>query len=274
MPKPVYHDADTALYLGDCSLVLPILGIKPDLILTSPPYDGIRSFGGHAFNFEQVADALTAALPEGALLVWIVADATVKGSESGTSFRHALGFLDRGLNLHDTMIYERSSPTYPRGAARYGHCFDYMFIFSRGKPKTFNPIRDRPNKMAGAVRDRIGFSRYDDGSRWKSKPGSVTVPEFSMRSNIWEYAIGLGSIAPDYRAAHKHPAIFPYQLAYDHIRSWTNPGDLVLDPMAGSGTVLRAAKDLGRRSVGIEIHKEYCQELIVPRLGRQVFDIF
>ena len=66
-----------------------------------------------------------------------------------------------------------------------------------------------------------------------------------------------------------HPARFPLQLARDHILSWTNPGDLVIDPMTGSGTTLRAAADLERRAIGIEINPEYCQ-LIRRRLAQSV----
>ena len=256
-----------SIYNGDCADILPTLSIAPSLILTSPPYDNLRDYGGHGFDFDRVADALVAVMPEGGVLVWVVADATVDGSETGTSFRQALGFMDRGLKLHDTMIYAKTHlPNCTPN--RYPQSFEYMFALTRGAPAVVHLLRDAHNVSGGRRNTVSTQGRAKDGS----KVGRViqyTVPETGLRANVWAYNTSFGKHHPGYPAAHEHPATFPYKLAADHIRTWTNPGDLVLDPMAGSGTTLRAAIDLGRRAVGIEIHKSYC-ELIATRLAQGV----
>ena len=251
---------------GDAADVLPSLGIKPDLIITSPPYGDLREFGGHGFDFDRVADACVGALKPGGVIVWVVADATVDGSESGTSFRQALGFMERGLKLHDTMIYEKMSSSGKAFSNRYVPAFEYMFVFTGNSGFTFNPIIDLSNSKAG-VKTNVGGTRRRDGSL-KVRAGGM-VPTKSVRTNVWHYATGYRISAPDHLDAHEHPAIFPLALAKDHILTWTNPGDLVLDPMAGSGTVARAAKDLGRNSIAIEIHAPYV-DLIHRRLAQGV----
>ena len=273
--KPCYQDDAVTLYHGDCVDVLPAAGVKADLILTSPPYDGMREFGGHGFDFDLVADACVGALADGGVLVWVVADATVDGSETGTSFRQALGFMERGLRLHDTMIYEKSSlsafvPT------RYLHCWDYMFVFTNGPLTVANIIADKPNFPNQTWRPRkTRMQKSPDGIK-STKYGERYAPEsHGRRTNIWRYKTGVASAgshslaAPDFLGAHEHPAIFPLALAKDHIRTWTNPGDVVLDPMAGSGTVLRAAKDLGRTAIGVEIHEDYLP-IITGRMAQSV----
>ena len=271
MIQPYYQDYDSTLYHGNSMELLRTLDVKPDLILTSPPYDDRREYGGYVFDFDAMADTLVAIMPEGGVIVWVIADATVDGSETGTSFQHALGFKERGLKLYDTMIYEKDSvPPLKSHNVRYKGSFEYMFVLSKGRPKTTNIIADVPLKNAGEVK-KVGSLRQRDGSLRDFKQG--ITPTHGRRSNIWRYSVGFLQSAPDNSVAYRHPAIFPLELASDHIRSWTNPGDLVLDPMAGSGTTLRAAKDLGRRSIGVEINEAYCKN-IIPRLGRQVFDIF
>ena len=261
---------DNRVIHGDCADVLPALGAKANLILTSPPYDNLRTYGGHGFDFERVADACVAALAPGGVIVWVVADATVDGSETGTSFRQALGFIERGLRLHDTMIYERAIAINPT-PNRYGQTSEWMFVFSNGAPATANLLYDRPNTEPGRFRlTKHPSGRDKNGARpGVFVSGGFTRAEYGRRNNIWRYAVGLHHQAPDYLDAHKHPAIFPYALARDHIATWTNPGDLVLDPMAGSGTTLRAAKDLGREYLGVEIHAPYI-DLIEGRLAQGV----
>jgi len=239
---------------GDCVVALQGYSARADLVITSPPYDDLREYGGTPFDFDEVADAVVATLKENGVLVWVVADSS-KGGESGTSLRQALGFQERGLTLHDTMIYERQGvnphPT------RYEQSWEYMFVFVNGEVQTFNPIKDKPNSTAGRVnRSGHGRGRRRNGARSHGKGGPVITQDLGIRGNVWRYKTG--NIEPGYQKyLSKHPARFPYQLAADHIRSWTNAGDLVIDPMCGSGTSVRAAVDLGRVGVGIEIHPEY-----------------
>lgn len=262
--KPYYKHGNAALYCGDLVDVLAKVDVAPDLILTSPPYDNLRDYGGHGFNFDRVADALVKVMSPGSILVWVVADATVDGSETGTSFRQALGFMDRGLNLHDTMIYEKAFITNPRPEYYY-QGFEFMFVFSKSEIATFNPIIDRPNIYQGEKSYGTSFGRDPSGKAHPVKNPPVTVtPQKGKRQNIWRYSNN---------GYPKHPAVFPLLLARDHIRTWTNPGGLVLDPMAGSGTTLRAAKDLGRSSIGIEVHQPYV-DLIRRRMAQEVLALW
>ena len=225
------------------------------LTVTSPPYDALRDYKGYSFNFEGIAAELLRITKKGGVVVWIVKDATVDGSETGTSFKQALHFKDIGFRLHDTMIYQRNGVTFP-DAIRYYNCFEYMFVLSRGKPKTFNPIKDHRNSSAGQMEK--GGERTKEGTlreRWATRVGRVR-PEWSSRWNVWTYCTGSMHTAKD--AIWKdHPAVFPLALAKDHIRSWSNPGELVFDPMAGSGQTLIAAKMLQRDYLGMDCSPEY-----------------
>ena len=260
---------DWRIECGDGAVLLREYAGQANLILTSPPYDNLRTYGGHGFDFDRMADASVLALAEGGVLVWVVADATVDGSETGTSFRQALGFMERGLKLHDTMIYESTR----QGALSYNRCFqvwDYMFVFSAGEPTQFNPILDKENLTAGRVFwEHHGSGRGADGALHRRRQNGHVVPSHGKRTNIWRYAVGYAKNAPDFCDSHQHPAIFPYALASDHIRTWTNEGDLVIDPMAGSGTTIRAAVDLGRRAIGFDIHEPYV-ELARRRMAQAV----
>lgn len=220
-----------------------------DLTVTSPPYDHLRDYCGYDVDFEIVISELYRVTREGGVVVWIVADQTVNGSETGSSFRQALYFLEQGFKLHDTMIWRKNS--YYTHKNRYISCFEYMFVFSKGKPKTTNIICDRKNIYAGT---RIhGKSRQVDGST-KVNSGTRcgrTVKEYGMRFNVWD-------IPPD-RCNHSiHPAVFPVRLARDHIVSWSSPGELVLDPFMGSGTTAVACIQEDRDFIGFEIEKTYC----------------
>ena len=229
-----------------------------DLTITSPPYDDIRSYKGCEWNFEifkEIANELYRVTKDGGVVVWVVNDKTVKGSESGTSFRQALYFKDIGFNLHDTMIYAKNNVYAhdPRNK-RYKQCFEYMFVLSKGKPNTYNEIKDRPNKHKGKTLSGTK-GRNKNGEKRELKP--VVMGDFQARFNIWEYTTGR-SVASD-KIAFKHPAIFPEKLAEDHILSWSNEGDLVMDIFAGSGTVRKMCKLNNRNYIGFEIAEEYVE---------------
>jgi DNA modification methylase len=231
-----------------------------DLTVTSPPYDDLRTYNGYSFPFENIAKELYRVIKHGGVVVWVVGDATVKGSETGTSFKQALYFKECGFNLFDTMIYAKP----PRGAVgnnkTYWQTFEYMFIFSKGNPKTINLICDRKNKES---RDGDnGTKRLENGELLKVKRGGYS--EYGRRTNIWEYGIGKGQSTKD-DFAFKHPAIFPEQLANDHIISWSNEGDIVYDPFAGSGTTGKMAILNKRKCIMSEISTEYC-DIIKKRL--------
>ena len=225
-----------------------------DLVVTSPPYDELRNYNGYVFNFEGIARGLFRVMKKGGVVVWVVGDQTVKGNETGTSFRQALYFKQVGFNLFDTMIYLKT----PRGAVgnnkTYWQAFEYMFVLSKGTPNTINLLKDRENKDARDG-DR-GTKRLHDGTLLKLKRAGYS--KYGRRTNVWEYLIGKGHSASD-NIAYQHPAIFPERLVQDHITSWTNPGDVVFDPMCGSGTTCKMAKLNKRDFIGIDISSEYCE---------------
>ena len=261
-----YKHSNVTLYNGNCIYVLPKLNLMYDMVITSPPYDNLRDYDKTIFDFEGVANVLKDIIKEGGVIVWIVADATINGSETGTSFKQALYFMKIGFKLHDTMIYHKNNGGPPiENKGRYRSEFEYMFVFSKGVPRTTNLITDRVTKSVG--NKNIPAVRQPNGTIRTSV--EYVIPKFAKRGNIWSYNAGYMNSAPDFHKAHKHPSIKPISLAKDHILTWSNPGDLILDPMAGSGTSLRAAKDLGREVVGIEIHKPYC-DLIVERMSQDV----
>jgi DNA modification methylase len=245
----------------DCVEGMKKLDIESvDLTVTSPPYDGLRTYNGFVFDFPSVAEQLYRVTKPGGVVVWVVGDQTPKsgpqqGSESGSSFRQALGFKDAGFRLHDTMIFAKSGMSHPE-RVRYHQAFEYMFVFSKGKPKTFNPIKDRPNKTAGKKRNHNERKRSADGwVKWYYNEKKYTTTEHGMRSNIWEYPIGQQAPDPLWK---KHPAVFPLALAMDHVKTWSKPGELVLDPFVGSGQTVIAADELGRQWLGMDLSQEYC----------------
>lgn len=242
-----------AIYNEDC---LKTMARMPDafvdLTVTSPPYDGQRDYDGYSFDFEKIAEELFRVTKRGGVVVWVVDDATVDGSESGTSFRQALYFKDQcGFNLHDTMIYLKSSFSRP-SSNRCHQVFEYMFVFSKGSPQTFHQILDRRT-----LSDRSGKAsiRQKDGSLVKGK--ARVHPAEGGRFNVWRYVTGKGHSTRD-EIAYEHPAIFPELLAEDHIVTWSNEGDLVYDPFMGSGTTAKMALKNGRKFVGSEISAKYC----------------
>ena len=214
-----------------------------DLTVTSPPYDNLRTYNGYSFDFEAVAKELFRVTKQGGVVVWVVGDATINGSESGTSFRQALYFKDCGFNLHDTMIYQKEIPTWNVSSKRYRQNIEYMFVFSKGKVSTFNPIEDKKVKNLTArmcKSNRNGVPHYELYTPKK---------EYTCRGNVWEYAVGGKSIG--------HPAVFPEKLANDHIISWSNENDIVFDPFLGSGTTGKMAILNSRKFIGIELDENY-----------------
>lgn len=244
------------LRLGDCLEVMKTISDNSiDLTVTSPPYDNLRTYNGYSFDFENIAKELFRITKKGGVVVWVVGDQTIKGSESGTSFKQALYFKEIGFNLHDTMIYRKKALSFP-DFNRYYQCFEYMFILSKGKPKTTNLINDRINKCAN---DKVSGNYRDVDGTMKPMNGKIKgnkVKEKGIRWNIWEYDVGWGKSYTE-KYLKGHPAIFPERLAQDHIISWSNENDTVLDPFMGSGTTGKMCKLLNRNFIGIEISKEY-----------------
>lgn len=236
------------LRLGDCLEVLKTISEKTiDLTVTSPPYDNLRTYNGYSFNFEGIAKELYRVTKDGGVVVWVVGDATINGSETGTSFKQALYFKEIGFNLHDTMIWQKPYPK-PLTHNRYEQGFEYMFVLSKGKPLIFNGFKDKKNVGFGRI--VTGTWRDVDGTtKQKHKANKATTPKFGLRSNVWSIKTTTGK--------NDHPATFPEQLAHDHIVSWSNEGDTVLDCFLGSGTTGKVAKQLNRQFIGIEISQDY-----------------
>ena len=251
--------AGIKLYHGECAEVMryEVAGESVDLVVTSPPYDALRTYKGYEFDFEDIAYELSRVLKPGGVIVWVVGDEVIKRSESGTSFRQALFFMEEcELLLHDTMIYEKNGSAFPapRKGNRYTQIFEYMFVLSKGKPKTAKLICDKKNKWEGWSTWGQSSVRTKSGELVKSS--QRPVPKYSARNNIWKYSTGAGFGTSD-KDAFKHPATYPDKLAADHILTWSNEGDVVLDPMMGSGTTGVMAKLNHRDFIGIEISKEY-----------------
>ena len=251
---------NATLYLGDCLEVMAGLPDESvDLTVTSPPYDNLRTYNGSLNDWtpekwQAIIRELFRVTKQGGVVVWIVGDATINGSETGTSFRQALYAMECGFRLHDTMIWAKDGSSYPT-SVRYTQAHEYMFVWSKGAPKVTNIIADKPNKCVGT---RLhGTNRTADGT---TKPKAVirnatvrTVKQFGSRLNYW--------LVPTEKQSRRfgHPAMFPESLARDHILSWSNPGDVVLDPFMGSGTTGKMALLERRRFIGIELEPNYFQ---------------
>ena len=254
-------ERQTNLILGDCVEVLKTIpNSSVDCVITSPPYDNIRTYGGTLewdFDvFKKVAEELTRVIIDGGVIVWVVNDATINGSESLTSFKQAIYFKEEcGLNVHDTMIFMKHNPL-PNAGNRYQQSFEYMFVFSKGKPKTVHlQMVPRRNATGDKRTERvIERNRNVDGT-----PGEkhyTKINEFVPKQNVWKYLIGGRNSTQD-KIAFQHPAIFPEQLVVDHLLSWTNEGDTVLDPFMGSGTTGKMCDAYNRKFIGIEKNPEY-----------------
>lgn len=247
-----------------------VLGTFPreciDLVVTSPPYDDLRTYGGHDWDFYGVAWQLKRVLKPGGVIVWVVADQTKDGSETGSSFEQALHFKRLGLNLHDTMVYQKTSGGANGSLLAYLPCWEFMFVLSAGTPKRISLIRDRKNVKPPSVKREDCARRKKSGERkdWDL----VTREEYGIRWNVWPFDVGNNLTTKD-GIAFNHPALFPEKLAADHIRSWSNEGDIVLDPFNGSGTTTKMARELGRHWIGIDVNEEYC-EIARRRMAQQL----
>ena len=236
-----------------------------DLVVTSPPYDQLRTYNDSSKwsmeVFYSVAAQLNRVLKPGGVIMWNVNDATVDGSETGSSFRQALHFKDVcGLRLHDTMIYEKTGIAFASGqkSVRYSQAFEYCFILSKGKPKTVNIIMDKPNKWAGSTSWGKARSRKKTGELDIREHKTNPIKEFGARNNIWRIK-NCGGFGQSNKESYKHPATMPEELALGHIQTWTNEGDLVLDPFMGSGTTAQVSLETNRNFVGFEIDDTYYQ---------------
>jgi DNA modification methylase len=221
-----------------------------DLTVTSPPYDNLRDYTGYSFPFEQIAAELLRVTKSGGVVVWVVGDKIVKGNRSMTSFRQALYFQDLGFNVHDVMIFKKKNTPFMRSNA-YTNCYEFMFVFSKGSPNTYNPIKEP------TVRHGIEKLVTNKGSDGINRKVVSRLNAEKVRNNVWEYAVGGGGTTTD-KVAFGHPAVFPEKLAQDHVLSWSNPGDIVYDPFMGSGTTAKVAKLNDRHFVGSEISAKYC----------------
>lgn len=233
-----------------------------DLVVTSPPYDDIRNYNSkistkdgqiYSFNFTSMVDELFRIIKKGGVVVWIVGDQVKKGGETANSFRQALEFIDKGFLLYDTMIYMKNGSPFPE-KRRYSQVFEYMFIFSKGKPNTVNIIKDKKNKWSGHTNFGKRVMRDKDGNL-KEMP-RFEIAEYGNRYNVWKYSTGKNYSTKD-SIAFQHPAIFPEELAEDHILTWSNEGDIVLDPMVGSGTTSKMSKMNNRNFIGFDINQDY-----------------
>lgn len=252
---------DTIICGDNCEVMRTLPSESIDLVVTSPPYDDLRTYGGHSWDFYGVAWNLKRLLKPGGVIVWVVSDATKDGSETGTSMRQALHFQSIGLSL-ETMVWNKGACGGAVGSNDwYYQSWEYMICASKGRPKTVNRIKDRPNVSSGQFAS--GTKRLKNGELVKEGKGFV-VDEFGLRRNVWEFSVGsyVGH-------GNSHPAPFPEALARDHILSWSNEGDIVLDPFSGSGTTAKMAKHNGRRFIGIEVNPEYV-EISNKRLAQDV----
>tara|TARA_Y100000813_G_C24074537_1_gene310380 strand:+ start:58 stop:864 length:807 start_codon:yes stop_codon:yes gene_type:complete len=239
---------------GDCVEVLSSIPSNTfDMVITSPPYDNLRKYKGFSFNFEKIAENIFRTLKPGRVLIWVVNDATIDGSETFSSFKQAIKFNEIGFKLHDTMIFRKTNPIPQIYRKRYNNEFEYMFVFSKGRVDVHNPIKV-PCLHGGLELKSTTYKNYSAGIQKRKKPANP-VKDSKIKGNIWEYVVGKNLLD---KPAKNHPAPFPVKLAMDHIISWTNKGDLILDPMCGSGTSCVAAKLKKRFYTGIDISKEYC----------------
>jgi DNA modification methylase len=241
------------IYQGDnCSLLKHIPDNSVDMAITSPPYDGLRTYNSKwVFDFEMLSKELYRTLKPGGVLVWVVGDSVENGGETLTSMRQAIHFVDVcGFRMHDTMIYQKDGAPFPE-SNRYLQEFEYMLVLSKGAPRVHNLLTDKTLYGASATNS----SRLKGGStekfQYELKKPTRTLP------NVWYVTSGYMKTTKD-KEAFAHPAMFPEKLAERHILTWSNPGDIVIDPFMGSGTTAKMCKIHGRKWWGCDVSQVYC----------------
>ncbi len=235
-----------------------------DLTVTSPPYDNLRNYNGYYFDFESIAKGLYKVTKKGGIVVWVIGDKITNGNRTLTSFKHAIFFQECGFNVHDVMIYKKKNTPFMRSNG-YTNCYEFMFVFSKGSPNTFTALTEK------TARQGFEMVVHNKGADAVNKKVLKQLKAEKTKTNIWEYAVGLGGSTND-KEAFKHPAIFPEKLAEDHIISWSKEGDIVFDPMCGSGTTLKMAKKHNRIYIGCDISAEYV-DLAKKRLEKYAHPI-
>lgn len=269
------ENSNYQIFNADCRDILKngVLSDAPfiHLCVTSPPYDNLRNYNdGLEWNFDifkEIANLLYQIIVKGGVLVWVVADQSVNGSETGTSFKQVLYFKEIGFNIHDTMIFEKNN-FIPQTHNRYEQAFEYMFVLSKGSPRIFNPIKEK-TKYCGSLLNYNSKGKKKEMNNLRNRDAYIHVHDYKIKSNIWSYNIG--NTAYKYVKTN-HPAVFPYQLAYDHVISWTNENDIVLDCFMGSGTTGVAAINANRKFIGIEKNEEYFN-IAKERIEKATVDI-
>lgn len=253
------------IYCEDCVKFMKSMDENTvDLTVTSPPYDNLRNYDGYDFDATKIAEELLRITKPGGVCVWVVGDKVVKGNKTLTSFKQALEFQMLGWNVHDVMIYKKKNTPFMRSNA-YTNCFEYMFVFSKGAPKTFNPL------MTKTKRSGQEMLVHNKGADGVNKKTLGTLKKEKVKTNIWEYAVGYGGTTKD-KIAFEHPATFPESLAQDHILSWSNQGDIVFDPMCGSGTTCKMSYLNKRKYLGCDISSKYV-DIAKQRLAKYENDI-
>lgn len=259
--KAYYKNKHGIILNMDCVEAMKLMPDEcVDLTVTSPPYDNLRTYQGFSWDFETTAKELYRITKQGGVVVWVVGDATIKGSETGTSFKQALYFKEIGFNLHDTMIFQKINPIPQIFRKRYNNEFDYMFVFTKGTIKTCNPIKV-DCIHAGLKLNGTTYKNFSTSEQKRNKLANP-VNKQKIKGNIWSYVVGKKK---EHQEAKEHPAIFPEGLANDHIISWSNENDIVFDPFMGSGTTAKMAMLNNRKFIGCELSENYC-EIIKERL--------
>lgn len=256
-----YELPTNQIICGDSALVLKTF---PDncipLTICSPPYDKLRANNEYKaeFDFETIAKELLRVTKPGGVLVWVVGNMVLPHGqgETDTAEQQIINFKRFGWIKHDTMIYVKDS-RYPE-KTRYRQAWEYMIVFSKGEPVVKNLLKDHKtvSYYNHKWRKNHAGNRQEDGEI--KAHNDYEVQPFATRENVWFYHNGYLKTTPD-KIAYEHPAIFPDKLAQDHIKSWSNEGDIVLDCFAGSGTTLKAAAKLRRKYIGIEKSQEYIE---------------
>jgi site-specific DNA-methyltransferase (adenine-specific) len=254
--KPITKNASeikklNGLYVADC---VEFMNAMPndcvDLVVTSPPYDNLRDYKGYKFEFYAIAQGLFKVIKSGGVVVWVIGD-RINGGKSLTSFRQGIYFQEIGFNMHDVMIYQKKNTPFMRSNA-YTNCYEFMFVLSKGSPKTFNPIKEK------TVRKGLEMLVHNKKADGVNKKVLKELKPEKTKTNIWQYAVGFGGTTSD-KFAFQHPAMFPEKLARDHILSWSNEGNIVFDPMCGAGTTCKMAALTKRNYLGIDISAEYIE---------------